>query len=560
MRGPRPSTTALTGPRPGPGSRRRAVLTGAVAAVAALATLPGGASAETRIGTRTDTLSTFSSIAVPSGTVWATLEDPRPGFVVEAPADGVITNWRTYEFSGRASVALVRLRRTTGDDMRIESVGRPITGTGSQWIGGPERLSVRAGDRIGVLLLAERGFSYFFWGQSNEDRSAIAGARYAAYAGLVPGGAAAAPMVSGTTPVVVPGSVFQVQAGFEPDADGDGYGDETQDTCPAVKTEDQTDSDGDGLGDACDPDDDGDGLADADEATRGTDPLDPDTDDDGLQDGDEVARGTDPLARDTDGDGIDDGVEVARGTDPLKADTDGDGVADAADACPTVAGDAAATGCSVRTVPADAPAAPAVRFAGPSTPAQVRVGSTVALRVEAAAPAGATLLRILDGPREVCRAAAGPLDCRWRAGGDAVGRRALVAEVRDALGRVATADLDLTVVRAAPTGVTATPAGRRIGRSVRVETRGRLRLPAGLTAAEACRGRVTVTLKLGRLTLSSRASGLSRDCRYRSTVSTRRAAASLARRLRVDVRVERNDVLTSATTSKRVSVPLVRGR
>jgi hypothetical protein len=214
----------------------------------------------------------------------------------------------------------------------------------------------------------------------------------------------------------------------------------------------------------------------------------------------------------------------------------------------------------VRTVPVSGPDAPTARFGAPATPARAKVGSTVALRVEAVAPAGATLVRILDGPREVCRAATGPLDCRWRAGGDAVGRRALVAEVRDALGRVATADLDLTVERAAPSGVTATPAGRRIGRAVRVETRGRLRLPAGVTAAEACRGRVTVTLKLGRLTLSSRASGLSRDCTYRSTVSTRRAAASLARRLRVDVRVERNDVPTSTTTSKRVSLPVVRRR
>jgi len=85
-------------------------------------------------------------------------------------------------------------------------------------------------------------------------------------------------------------------------------------------------------------DSDGDGLGDETEETIGTDPNDPDTDGDGIADGVEVVGGnrTDPTNADTDGDGIADGVEDANRngrkdadeTDPSDDDTDGDGLAD----------------------------------------------------------------------------------------------------------------------------------------------------------------------------------------------------------------------------------------
>ena len=54
-----------------------------------------------------------------------------------------------------------------------------------------------------------------------------------------------------------------VNADVEPDADADGYGDETQDNCVGLANAPQTDTDHDGAGDACDSDDDGDGVPDA---------------------------------------------------------------------------------------------------------------------------------------------------------------------------------------------------------------------------------------------------------------------------------------------------------
>ena len=151
------------------------------------------------------------------------------------------------------------------------------------------------------------------------------------------------------------------------DTDGDGTPDNTDDF-PLDPLED-TDTDVDGIGDNSDTDDDNDGVSDADEVTDGTDPLNPDTDgdgtpdntddfpldpledtdtdvdgigdnsdtdddNDGVSDADEVTDGTDPLDSDTDNDGLSDSEEITEGTDPLDPDTDGDGVSDSTDDFP----------------------------------------------------------------------------------------------------------------------------------------------------------------------------------------------------------------------------------
>ena len=59
-----------------------------------------------------------------------------------------------------------------------------------------------------------------------------------------------------------PNTEVLINADVEADADTDGYGDETQDNCPAAANPTQADLDHDGQGDTCDLDDDGDGQPD----------------------------------------------------------------------------------------------------------------------------------------------------------------------------------------------------------------------------------------------------------------------------------------------------------
>ena len=65
-----------------------------------------------------------------------------------------------------------------------------------------------------------------------------------------------------------PTSSALINADVEPDADADGYGDETQDNCAGAANAAQADTDHDGAGDACDPDDDADGVPDTTDACR----------------------------------------------------------------------------------------------------------------------------------------------------------------------------------------------------------------------------------------------------------------------------------------------------
>jgi uncharacterized repeat protein (TIGR01451 family) len=122
-------------------------------------------------------------------------------------------------------------------------------------------------------------------------------------------------------------------ATYDPDTDGDGVGDST-DNCPAVSNTNQLDTDSDGTGDACDSDDDGDGVNDgSDNCPLVNNSSQTDTDSDGTgnacdadDDGDSINDGSDncPLVSnvsqtDTDSDGTGDACD---------ADDDGDGVND----------------------------------------------------------------------------------------------------------------------------------------------------------------------------------------------------------------------------------------
>jgi hypothetical protein len=144
-----------------------------------------------------------------------------------APSDGVITSYSISEGSNIAGVNQAQLKvfRPAGGSTWLvagESAAHDfyICGCGALTDTLPARISVKAGDRIGVTV--------HLAGNTAWQTSAGAGNTVAQVTGAAPG--------TGTvlTPLnlIATGSVhMNLSAKFEPDADHDGFGDDSQDLC-----------------------------------------------------------------------------------------------------------------------------------------------------------------------------------------------------------------------------------------------------------------------------------------------------------------------------------------
>lgn len=126
---------------------------------------------------------------------------------------------------------------------------------------------------------------------------------------------------------------------------------------------------------------------------------------------------------------------------------------------------------------------------------------------------------------------------------------------RNAIGTTIGADQTFRTDRVRPTSLSARVKPRR-DRSLpfRYAVSGRLGRPAVLAAAVACRGRVTVKLKLKGRTIVTRRARLTSSCRYRTPIgigSTRRLRASKGR-LKVIASFPGNGVLSGRRARARV--------
>jgi Big-like domain-containing protein/thrombospondin type 3 repeat protein len=111
----------------------------------------------------------------------------------------------------------------------------------------PARIPVRPGDRI-ALECCDGGGTFFVPSAGSTDLWQPPIGEGA----LVP------------APTATEANETAISADIEPDGDEDGYGDETQDNCPANTNPGQEDTNGDGVGNACDGD--GDGVPDTSDA------------------------------------------------------------------------------------------------------------------------------------------------------------------------------------------------------------------------------------------------------------------------------------------------------
>jgi hypothetical protein len=143
-----------------------------------------------------------------------TATDPSANYVM--PADGVVTSWR-FRANGQPGTAQLRIYRpaaVAGDfELVAKTPDRSFNLNEEATV--PARVVVRAGDHVGIGVA---GPAPVFDTFDPDDR--------------VGGMAFSAPIGSVATPVDFGQRRVNMAATLEPDADGDGFGDETQDGCP----------------------------------------------------------------------------------------------------------------------------------------------------------------------------------------------------------------------------------------------------------------------------------------------------------------------------------------
>jgi hypothetical protein len=144
----------------------------------------------------------------------------------DVPSNGVITSWTYHATAGPTPpMKLKMMRHAGGLDYTVigeSALETPAPDTVNTW---PTRISVKAGDLLGIYYSATT-FSF----------RPAAGYEAVFIAGTSDSGESDQSVGSTRTYEPDAGNQIDVAAKLEPDADGDGYGDETQDQCPSKAT------------------------------------------------------------------------------------------------------------------------------------------------------------------------------------------------------------------------------------------------------------------------------------------------------------------------------------
>lgn len=194
------------------------LLAGLMLATGLLAT---GASGATTLGSSL-ALPVDDGVWCPPGERCTVFQLALPGRTAAAPANGVIVRWR-IKTDGAPTPYSLRVGRPIGSAL-LGVGGGPDVNLGAGEHSFDVRIPVLAGDVIGVEF-GEDG------GRIKPSGAGVPGALAPYYSPYLPIGESREPTIVNLD------SEYLINADFEPDADGDGYGDESQDKCAGVKGE-----------------------------------------------------------------------------------------------------------------------------------------------------------------------------------------------------------------------------------------------------------------------------------------------------------------------------------
>jgi Ca2+-binding RTX toxin-like protein len=231
-------------------------------------------------------------------------------------------------------------------------------------------------------------------------------------------------------------------------------------------------------------------------------------------------------------DGYADRVGCGSGTDTVLADT-----FDTFSDCENV---------QVATVPSateDAP--PTIAWTTPAPTKALRANDVNLLEAAASDDRGIAAVRFLDDDRLVCEDTTAPYSCGYQARDEDVGRNTLTLVAVDGAGQTASTQRAVAVSRFTPVLSLGVDPRRDRSGPYRFTARGRLVRPA--SANGACSGTVTVTVRAGKRTVSTRRLRLSKRCTYSVDVRYGRSYG----RLRFSARFGGNAVFTPRNSPAR---------
>jgi Ca2+-binding RTX toxin-like protein len=189
---------------------------------------------------------------------------------------------------------------------------------------------------------------------------------------------------------------------------------------------------------------------------------------------------------------------------------------------------------------------PTISWVTPAENAKMSTTGANVLQADAADDKGVSQVIFLAGTRTLCVDTTAPFTCAYNPRDVDLGKVTLTAMAVDAAQQTATALRTVVVGQFSAKSLTATTKpGRDATSPFRFTTSGRLGMPTGVGRSLGCQGKVTIQIKAGRKTVSSRSVNLSKSCTYSSKVRFTLPSRLHPKGLRVFVTFRGNAVLTA---------------